>query len=357
MNYTAVRRLLSHLPELLFPKLRGRRNVRECVTTLPVLRAQIREAARHLEAAVSGICGNFQNIADRSHEAVAKAAEMLGSGQTGGSVEESIETSRATISLLLQRLEHAGQISALAIARMEEIEQTVQGMESLLEEVQKISFASKIVALNAKIEAVHVGALGAGFEVVAEEISRQAERTTGLTEGIANRIQETRNCVHSAAGKLKEFMADDVTQSADSRNAAQAALHVLFTSHQNACDSVAMMTSENVRLREEISQAIVNLQFQDRFGRAACPCCRRHGKDGEPAGTAGALVRRLPDGLPQLVTGGGPRLLQHARRAPGAYPIREWGRGSNSPRGRDGSGAVLMETRQEKLGVSEVRFR
>lgn len=267
MNYTSVRRLLSRLPELLFPKLRERRNVRECVTTLPVLRAQIREAARHLETAVSGICGNFQNIADRSHEAVAKAAEMLGSGQTGGSVEESIETSRATISLLLQRLEHAGQISSLAIARMGEIEQTVQGMESLLEEVQKISFASKIVALNAKIEAVHVGALGAGFEVVAEEISRQAERTTGLTEGIANRIQETRNCVHSAAGKLKEFMADDLTQSADSRNAAQAALHVLFTSHQNACDSVAMMTSENSRLRDEISQAIVNLQFQDRFGQ------------------------------------------------------------------------------------------
>jgi methyl-accepting chemotaxis protein len=267
MNYTAVRRLLSRLLQLLFPKRRERRNIRECVTTLPVLRAQIREAARNLETAVSGICGNFQNIADRSHEAVAKAAEMLGSGQTGGSVEESIETSRATISLLLQRLEHAGQISSLAIARMDEIEQTVQGMESLLEEVQKISFASKIVALNAKIEAVHVGALGAGFEVVAEEISRQAERTTGLTDGIANRIQETRNCVHSAAGKLKEFMADDLTESEDSRNAAQAALHVLFTSHQNACDSVAMMTSENSRLRDEISQAIVNLQFQDRFGQ------------------------------------------------------------------------------------------
>lgn len=258
---------MTRLPGLLFPMRRKRRDIQECVTLLPVLRAQIREAARHVEAAVSSICGNFQNIADRSREAVAKAAEMLGSGQTGGSVEESIETSRATISLLLQRLDHAGQISSLAIVRMEEIEKTVQGMESLLEEVQKISFASKIVALNAKIEAVHVGALGAGFEVVAEEISRQAERTTGLTEGIANRIQETRNCVHSAAGKLKEFMAEELAQSEDSRNAAHAALQVLFTSHQNACDSVALMTSENGRLRDEISQAIVNLQFQDRFGQ------------------------------------------------------------------------------------------
>ena len=253
---------------LAFPSRRKRRDIQECIAALPVLRAQIQEAAQHVEAAVSGVCGNFQNIADRSHEAVAKAAEMLGSGQTGGaSVEESIETSRATISRLLQRLEHAGHISSLAITRMDEIEQTVQGMESLLEEVQKISFANKIVALNAKIEAVHVGALGAGFEVVAEEISRQAERTTGLTEGIAHRIQETRERVHSAAGKLKEFMADDLAESEASRNAAQAALQVLFSCHESACGSVAMMTSENQSLRDEISQAIVNLQFQDRFAQ------------------------------------------------------------------------------------------
>jgi methyl-accepting chemotaxis protein len=268
MIHAELRRLLTRLAGLLFPRRRLRRDIEECVAALPVLRAQIREAAQHVEAAVTLVCGNFQSIADRSHGAVAKAAEMMGSGQAGGgSVEESIETSRATISLLLQRLEHAGHISSLAIARMEEIEQSVKGMESLLEEVQKISFANKIVALNAKIEAVHVGAIGAGFEVVAEEVSRQAERTGGLTEGIASRIQETRDRAHSAAGKLKEFVADDMAQTEDSRNAAHSALQVLAASHRNACESVGLMTSENTRLREEISQAIMNLQFQDRFGQ------------------------------------------------------------------------------------------
>jgi methyl-accepting chemotaxis protein len=215
-----------------------------------------------------GVCANFQNIADRSSETVAKAAEMLGGEQEcGATVAQSVETSRATISGLLERMERAGRISAMAITRMEEVEHAVQGMESLLAEVQKIAFTNKVIALNAKIEAVHVGALGVGFEVVAEEITRQAERTNELTEGIASRIQETRDRVHSATGDLKEFVAQDRTRSEESRRTAEAALQVLFSVHRNASDSVAMMTSENSRLRDEISQAVVNLQFQDRFGQ------------------------------------------------------------------------------------------
>jgi methyl-accepting chemotaxis protein len=238
------------------------------VATLPVLRAQIREASQDVETAVSSVCASFQAIADRSSETVAKAVEMMGGGHTGGAtVAESVDTSRATIARLLQRMERAGEISTLAIARMGEIERAVRGMESLLEEVQKISFTNKIVALNAKIEAVHVGALGAGFEVVAEEITRQAERTTELTGGIASRIQETRDRVRSAAGDLQEFVTEDRAQSVESRRAAEAALQVLFSVHENARESVVMMSSENTRLRDQISEAIVSLQFQDRFGQ------------------------------------------------------------------------------------------
>jgi methyl-accepting chemotaxis protein len=193
---------------------------------------------------------------------------MLGSEQGGGAtVEESVATSRATISGLLERLERAGEISSMAIARMEEIETSVRGMESLLGEVQRIAFTNKLVALNAKIEAVHVGELGAGFEVVAEEISRQAARTTELTDGIANRIQEARDRAHSAAGNLREFVAEDRAQSEESRRKAEAALRVLFSVHQRARDSVALMTSESSRLTGEISQATVDLQFQDRFSQ------------------------------------------------------------------------------------------
>lgn len=263
-----IRKFLTRLVGFLAPRRWKRGDIRECVTVLPVLRAQITEAAQQVEAAVGRVCSSFEGIADRSRETVERATGMLGSEQGGGAtVEESVATSRATISGLLERLERAGEISSMAIAHMQEIDESVRGMESLLGEVQRIAFTNKLIALNAKIEAVHVGELGAGFEVVAEEISRQAAQTHELTEGIAKRIQETRDRAHSAAGSLRGFVEEDRAQSEASRRNAEAALQVLFSVHQRARDSVAMMTSESSRLRDEVSQATVDLQFQDRFSQ------------------------------------------------------------------------------------------
>ena len=60
------------------------------------------------------------------------------------------------------------------------------GIESLLSEFQKIAFSNKLVALNARIEAVHVGQLGRGFEVVADEISRQGIGPTSWLKASAS---------------------------------------------------------------------------------------------------------------------------------------------------------------------------
>jgi len=249
-----------------FWKWRHHSQARECAAALPVVRGQILEASRHAESAIGEICTSFQSIADRSRLAVEEAAGMLSRGATEGlSVEQSVDTSRSTITGLMERMEKAAQFSAMAVASMEAVEAGVAGMEALLQEVERIAFASKLVALNAKIEAVHVGEMGAGFEVVADEISRQAERTNELTDGIANRIQEARRCAQEAAGHLRQSVADESASREASRRNAEQALHVLVSVHRHAQDSVALMTGEYGRLREEVAKAVVHLQFQDRF--------------------------------------------------------------------------------------------
>ncbi len=246
--------------------LRG--EVRECAQALPVLREQLQEASRQAETAIGNVCASFQSIADRSRETMNKATDTLGSGDAQNvSVEQSVETSQATIYGLLERMQQAAQFSESAISRMEEVEASVKGMEGLLLEVEKIAFNSKLVALNAKIEAVHVGALGAGFEVVADEISRQAARTNELTNGIAQRIQESRRCARSAAEYLRESVASESAHREQSEQEAEAALQVLVSVHQRARDSIQLMAGEHSRLQEELSKAVVNLQFQDRFAQ------------------------------------------------------------------------------------------
>jgi methyl-accepting chemotaxis protein len=247
-------------------KIFRRPRIRQCLDVLAVIRKQLDEISRQVEESVVSVCGNFTGIAARAREAVTQSATLL-DGQASGdtaTVEGSIETSRRTIGALLERMERANKVSALAVASMEEVSRTVTGIEELLGQVQRISFANKLVALNAKIEAVHVGELGAGFEVVADEISRQASRSTELADGISGRIQAMRGRVDSAAGELRDFLAEGRQKLDESHQEADGALTILWSLHQRTRDSLERNTQENSRLAGDIASAVIGLQFQDR---------------------------------------------------------------------------------------------
>jgi methyl-accepting chemotaxis protein len=245
--------------------LRGIR-IRECLVVLPVIRRQLQDVSRQVEDAVVGVCGNFTGIAARAREAVTDSTALL-VGQSSGdeaTVESSIETSRRTIASLLERMERATNLSAMAVSSMEDVSRTVTGIEGLLAQLQRIAFTNKLVALNAKIEAVHVGELGSGFEVVADEISRQAELSTELVGGISGHIQEMRDRADAAAGDLRAFLAEDRQKLDQSRDEAEGALSMLLSLHQRTRDSLARNTQENSRLAGDIAAAVMGLQFQDR---------------------------------------------------------------------------------------------
>jgi hypothetical protein len=88
-----------------------------------------------------------------------------------------------------------------------------------------------------------------------------------LTDGIERRILATRECALAAAGSLKGFVDQERTRNEECRRNAETALQVLYSVHERARGSVAMMAEESGRLGEEISRAIVSLQFQDRFSQ------------------------------------------------------------------------------------------
>jgi methyl-accepting chemotaxis protein len=243
------------------------RYANQVASVLPVLRAQLRETSGQVEDAVTRVCANFTGIATRARDAVAERSQLMDDASGGGhdaTVESSIESSRRTIGSLLERMERSSDLSARAVSSMEEVSRTVTGIEDLLSQIQRIAFTNKLVALNAKIEAVHVGELGSGFEVVADEISRQAEHSTELVTGVSDRISQMRGRVDSAAAELREFLAESRQKVDQSREEADGSLSMLLSLHRRTRDSLARTADENSRLASDIADAVVGLQFQDR---------------------------------------------------------------------------------------------
>jgi methyl-accepting chemotaxis protein len=85
----------------------------------------------------------------------------------------------------------------------------VRGLGRHMQTIEEVSRATNVLALNAKIEAVRAGDVGAGFAVVADEVRKLAERSRQAARDIGTNISELTSRLHAVLEDDSAFHADD----------------------------------------------------------------------------------------------------------------------------------------------------
>ncbi|HZU27134.1 MAG TPA: methyl-accepting chemotaxis protein [Bryobacteraceae bacterium] len=248
-----------------------RKQVRAHLPVLPVLRRQLQQTSAEMEQSVVAITRNFSGMAGQVRDIVARASHLLGSADAAeagaGTVEALVDSSRATMQRLIDRMERSSAVSLQAVKRMEEVESGMRRIEKAIAEVDRISFSNKLLALNARIEAAHVGEAGSGFGIVADEISNQAYRSTEITEEIDKTISSLSAAVQAAAGELRTMASEDRELLGESRREVTEALDALGRTHDEMTAALQEASARNERIADEIGRAVTGLQFQDRLSQ------------------------------------------------------------------------------------------
>ena len=135
--------------------------------------------------------------------------------------------------------EEVGKASEDLVSRIQEIsgqseimKNNVRKSSSILKSVQKIADNSRLLGLNASIEAARIGELGRGFAVVADEIKKMAENSKGLVEEIYSHMKQISDAV--------ETMHDSIQQVAAFSEENAASLHELHL----ACTKIVHTAEE-----------------------------------------------------------------------------------------------------------------
>ena len=171
----------------------------------PPNEATIRKVAGEINTDASGLWNAAQSIDIVSEKTIEAAAEVLyivvnALAQSGfNKIETDILSSNLaenfiqiseTINILAENSQDIVNHQSELVAEIQQIEQHISEITGVLKSVNAIADQTKILGINASIEAAHLGASGKGFAVVAEEIRKLSE-STKQTVGKVNIINET----------------------------------------------------------------------------------------------------------------------------------------------------------------------
>ncbi len=238
---------------------------------LPVAGAQLRDASRQVEQAVSRVSGNFERMVECAKAGANQASELMGatgsgSGSSGG-VQAMLVTSRKTFEDLLVDIVQDGQVCTRLVNRLDSLESDMHSIVRTLADVDRISFGNTILALNARIEAVHVGERGQGFELIAQELWTQARRSEEITGGIRETIKHLAGEAKAAMAEVSKMACADHQRIAALEQEVTNALNGLEGAHSEMQNSLSSTGGRNATLQGEIAQAIETLQFEDRVNQ------------------------------------------------------------------------------------------
>jgi methyl-accepting chemotaxis protein len=245
----------------------------QVATALPVLDVmgtQLKQTANQIETAVVDVCNRFQSMVERARAGVNSASDLLAgdsNGKSSESIGSLIEEAQQTIETLLQHTQHSAKVSQSAIERIHRVRSATDDITKSLAQLDDITIGNRLLAVNARIQAVYAGDRAAGFGGVANEIAVQARRSAEIVDLIRSVSGELRSVAQSALTDLEVMAADDQRELERSKLEVDRVLEDFRRMHGHTRHFIEKMTQENASVADEIGSAVRSLQFQDRINQ------------------------------------------------------------------------------------------
>lgn len=235
---------------------------------VPIWKAHIDTSREQMETAINALSDQFAGIVDKidvTIQATSLETDGLASGEN--SLAAVFGRNEAQLGALVA-------VQNDATARMEAMVTKVQGMDRFIVELQdmatdvdRIAQQTNLLALNAAIEAARAGDMGRGFAVVAKEF-RMLSNQSGET---GRRIAEKVAVISTAILETSDLVKGSVSQEENSLIVSQATIAKVLADFKTVIEvfqhSSEVLKDESMGIQQEINQALVAFQFQDRVSQ------------------------------------------------------------------------------------------
>ncbi|MFL9841584.1 methyl-accepting chemotaxis protein [Sphingomonas sp. ST-64] len=250
-------------------------NFNGAVDSLRTLIQSVMDSARTIGAGSSQIEEASEDLARRTESAAASLEETSAAvSQINDRLRAGAEASTRTVSRADQAIVTVGTgrgTAEEAVSAMGRVAESAKGIDSVIEGLDKIAFQTRVLAMNAAVEAGRAGEAGRGFAVVADLVGQLAMRSEEEAKRAREQLTTTQNDVELAVSAVQRVDGALVAISADvstvhellgtmaEDNQAQAAAIQQIAS---AISTMDHSTQQNAAMVEEASAAARSLNAE-----------------------------------------------------------------------------------------------
>ena len=238
----------------------------------PVWAAQIDAAAAQVTTSVESLAARFAGIVTQLDGIVAASTGVAGR-------DELITSTRASLAEVVATLDAAIAQRRSFVEGLKALRSVNDAMAAMTREVSTIGGQTRLLALNAKIEAARAGTAGLAFGVVASELSQLAGKSAEAGERIQERASLAAKAIDSTLAEASSGTLDAGIAAAGAT--VERVLDDLLETLARSEEAAAGLGHAAEGVRSEIAESLVALQFGDRVSQVL--------------GHVSTSVRSLPD--------------------------------------------------------------
>ena len=239
-----------------------------CLTILPLWQAQIDDVIDHSTAAVDTLAKRFSEIVQSLSNTLQDVETYaLESDNTRTSITEIMEESETQLGSLNTNFEEILSSKIDLLNEVTHLHGFTDALQTMASDVQGIANQTNLLALNAAIEAARAGESGRGFSVVADEVRSLSQRSSDTGEQMINKVDGICSAMDSAVTATESQLDNEKLKSEESQQVIREVISRLDLIIKQFAESSDLLKTHSIEISDEINDALVSLQFQDRVAQ------------------------------------------------------------------------------------------
>ena len=234
---------------------------------LPIWKKQIESSVVQSTDAVNGLSNQFMEIVSNLNLAINVTSGDDGRFSSESSVKSSSDKIKNDLEMLKTTLVGMSESEQSSLVDIKDLSGYMDELTKMASVVESLAEQTNLLALNAAIEAARAGDQGRGFAVVADEVRNLANQSKGTGENIRKKI----DAVSTSVDKILTQASHSVESEDAMATKATEIIHEVMTQHKlttyTLAESDKLLVNMSTKVSQEISNVIMELQFQDRISQ------------------------------------------------------------------------------------------